>query len=215
MPKQSANCEVQPLDKKNLFFIISLPRSGTAWLANFLTWGDSFCYHEALFGCRHLSDLDKSFSRPGTQVVGNADTSAALLLPALLKRYPKAKFIFVIRHMQEVADSLEAIGLDDSSLELVANPIHWGVDNIENKLVVPFDRLFTIHTAIEIWNFIGIKDPFPFRRFVMLSGMRVQDGYGSNFGRFCDVESVQENTERFNQLLSENTHSVKYHAMVN
>jgi len=30
------------------FFIYSTPRSGSAWLANFLTYGGSFCQHEPL-----------------------------------------------------------------------------------------------------------------------------------------------------------------------
>lgn len=28
------------------FIIYALPRSGTAWLSNFLTYGNSFCYHD-------------------------------------------------------------------------------------------------------------------------------------------------------------------------
>jgi len=38
------------------FVVCGLPRSRTAWLANFLTYDGLYCYHEGLVGCRNLNE---------------------------------------------------------------------------------------------------------------------------------------------------------------
>jgi hypothetical protein len=62
------------------FLIFSLPRSGSAWLANFLTYGNTFCWHEPL---SEPQPLDELFSRPGS---GGVDT-LAYTRPDLLSKY--------------------------------------------------------------------------------------------------------------------------------
>ena len=79
------------------FFILSLPRSGTAWLSNFLTWGDCFCYHELSYGCEALDDIEQAFRKTDAPIVGTADTAAVLFHDKLAERFPEAKFLFVIR----------------------------------------------------------------------------------------------------------------------
>ena len=41
------------------FFVLGLPRSRTAWLANFLTYDGYFCFHEGIDGCRSIDDYKK------------------------------------------------------------------------------------------------------------------------------------------------------------
>ena len=41
---------------KNIFFITGLPRSRTAWLANWFTYGHTFCFHEA---CRKVGKIEE------------------------------------------------------------------------------------------------------------------------------------------------------------
>jgi len=44
------------------FLVLGLPRSRTAWLSNFLTYGDISCTHEGLDGCISLEQYKSQFS---------------------------------------------------------------------------------------------------------------------------------------------------------
>jgi hypothetical protein len=81
------------------YLIFSLPRSGSAWLANFLTYGDSFCFHEPLAG----GPLER-LGRPAS-IVGVADTGAYLFPVSAPREYA------LIRNPQDVIDSLAKQGL--------------------------------------------------------------------------------------------------------
>lgn len=102
------------------FFICALPRSRTAWLANFLTHGIAHCYHEALLHCASINDLVPMFQRPQKLVVGNSDCANALFMPALQAQFPGSPIVVIDRPIEECADSLHAIGIDnDESLLLM------------------------------------------------------------------------------------------------
>ena len=92
------------------YFIISQPRCGTAWLANALTWGNSFCYHEGIYGYDSMDDYADMLNSNPAEFVGDSDTGLALMLPWLYARYPDAKYIFVNRNTETVSKSLKEIG---------------------------------------------------------------------------------------------------------
>lgn len=94
------------------FFILALPRSRTAWLANFLTYGPSFCFHEGLVGCQSISDLRRKMASIDSEVVGNSDCGNILLIDHIVKEFPNAKFVVIHRDLQDVEKSLFDIGLD-------------------------------------------------------------------------------------------------------
>jgi hypothetical protein len=58
----------------NNFLILGLPRSRTAWLANFLTYDGLFCYHEGTNGCRSLEEYKNKLT-PGR---GDSNTGLGL-----------------------------------------------------------------------------------------------------------------------------------------
>ena len=102
------------------FLVTGLPRSRTAWLANFLR-----CPHEPLTYCASLTDLA---SLVGTG--GACDTTAILLWRRIRARWPAVRVVAVRRNPKEVRASLRAIGLPASYLggalqalaELAAEP---------------------------------------------------------------------------------------------
>lgn len=78
------------------FFILSLPRTRTAWLANFLTHDGVFAYHEGLLGCATVEDArNKLLNAPG-EINGMVDGSAALILPQLLDVIPDANIVCLL-----------------------------------------------------------------------------------------------------------------------
>ena len=88
------------------FRVIALPRSGTAWTANFLTTERSLCWHEPLME-HDLADLDQMKM---TGLFGIADTQLALYSPSELNAHPARKLI-IHRDFQPIARSLDALKL--------------------------------------------------------------------------------------------------------
>lgn len=132
------------------FLIYSTPRSGSAWLSNFLTYGGSFCQHEP------LADGGGIYF-PDYPVSGAIDTGAAILgyIP------PDGVEVFhLCRNKQEVADSLKRIGLPTYDLS-------------RYKSGFQYRDLFDIDYLEIVWGVVT-KLPFDRNRAEMLIEMNVQ-----------------------------------------
>lgn len=183
------------------FFFIALPRSGTAWLSNFFTWGETFCFHDALFGVRSMHEYKHVLGRTGHSRVGSAETAALYLMPAIYQHFPDAKYVFVSRPISDVKASLDRLGIMAKNLDNMAELFAWGARNIPS-LIVEFDRMFSQTAIDEIWRFIGLEGKPPFHRLELLRNVHVEDGIGSGFGRFADPAVVAESQERFQSLIA-------------
>jgi hypothetical protein len=84
------------------YLVLARPRSGSAWLSNFLTSGDCICVHEPLAYSPTLE---------GYRVVGGVDTGGALVLDEIRSRLPGVRLYALVRDPLEVRTSLEALGL--------------------------------------------------------------------------------------------------------
>src|SRR5690242_8654224 len=103
------------MSNRKHFFIASLPRSRTAWLANLFTYNDSFCFHEALVGCGSMTDLKRTLSEVPWNIryIGDAEPAIGYVPQAILNEFPKAKFVFVHRTLEDcVASEFMALGMD-------------------------------------------------------------------------------------------------------
>lgn len=94
------------------FFIAGLPRSRTAWLANFLSYGPSLCFHEPL-ACG-LADSIAGYTAllegTGTPYAGISCTGNAMFFEALNDLFPDARWVAVQRPFYESRLSMERIG---------------------------------------------------------------------------------------------------------
>jgi hypothetical protein len=88
------------------FVIFALPRSRTAWLSRFLSYGDWNCGHDELRHARSLEDVKAWLSMPNT---GTAETLASPWWRTLRKLRPDAKVVIVRRPIGEVVDSLSRV----------------------------------------------------------------------------------------------------------
>jgi len=70
------------------FFVVGLPRSRTAWLANFLTY-EHHCYHEGMNGCQSIADYRNKLGND------KGDASTALMLIDLNAMFPKAPVVII------------------------------------------------------------------------------------------------------------------------
>lgn len=88
------------------FFILGLPRSRTAWLANFLTYGKTFCHHEGMNGCRSIEEYRK-------KIGSNGDAGTGLMLLDLDRLFPESPRVIIESDPKKaIAFAKKAYGID-------------------------------------------------------------------------------------------------------
>lgn len=90
------------------FIIYALPRSRTAWLAAFLTYGEWVCHHEQAIFLRHPSDIKERFSRAKT---GYAETAAAAGWALIHRACPDVREVVIRRPVEDVIESVMAVDI--------------------------------------------------------------------------------------------------------
>lgn len=80
------------------FFITGLPRTRTAWLANLLTYGNSFCLHDGLMqgGLAGLVAMLRTLGQ-SRSFVGDADSGLTFHAAELVQLFPDARWLFIRR----------------------------------------------------------------------------------------------------------------------
>jgi hypothetical protein len=126
------------------FVIYGLPRSRTAWLSRFLTYGDWVCGHEELRHVRSLDDVKAWFAQP---CVGSAETAGAPWWRLAEKYAPGLRTVVVRRPVDAVVKSMTNLGIpfDRQVLSETMKRLDAKLDQIEarvpNVLSVTFDGL--------------------------------------------------------------------------
>ena len=90
---------------KQFFFVTGLPRSRTAWLANFFTWRESFCLHDAMakgLNCRAVIDQLLALNY---HHAGDSDPALVFIAKELQRLLPEARWLIVTRPKDEAMDS--------------------------------------------------------------------------------------------------------------
>jgi hypothetical protein len=184
------------------FIGFATPRSGTAWLSNFLTYGEhSFCRHEALFGCESFTDFEGSIERLKTTVKGSIETAAPFLAQNMYNKFRKThKFFIVVRHAAEVDVSLTRLKLDTTMLRDTYDGLEMLVEHCPGIPVLGYETLFQYDTLSSLWDYLEIPAPFPFQRLEMLREILVEDGLSKGFGRFASEENVKIAAEGFKRM---------------
>jgi len=90
---------------QSVFFVTGLPRSRTTWLANLLTYGQTFCHHDLMNQVDSLNSFHDRLTRPDVPCVGNSDSGLLLVHEKLMRLYPKAKWIIVLRNKEQALES--------------------------------------------------------------------------------------------------------------
>ena len=148
------------------FFITGLPRSRTAWLANWLSTGEVFCYHD--IATRMLSDVEELpgfFERSPYKHTGVSDPSLGFFMQRIVDLVPR--ILVVDRDIEEVQVDMERIGLPVSAtnyLEVMRDHL-WAVRHHPSVLWVPFERLDEQRVAQKIHLHLLPGVPFDETRF--------------------------------------------------
>lgn len=147
-------------------FITGLPRSGSAWLANYLSYGNCFFRHDA-WTDTNPSELRLFFDNNDFNAGGVSDPANLMFIDEIDKHFPEAKWVLITRPAAEVQEACKKIDfpLADFGKQL---------KKLQNRemLKVPFSELFD--RAEEIGGYISKKFHSPACRKKELKKLNVQ-----------------------------------------
>lgn len=123
------------------FVVLSLPRSRSKWLSEFLSYRDWHCGHDQIRYMRSLDDVKAWLSMPNT---GTCETAGAPFWRLLAKYSPQAQIVTVRRDVDEVFESLRKAGdhPDESALKKVLVGLDRKLDQIEGRMTNVFSVKF-------------------------------------------------------------------------
>lgn len=162
--------ELPAARKNSLFFVLGLPRSRTAWMANFLTHGNSYCDHD-LLGEIKPEKFVKDLESLHFQACGSAETSA-ILYPGIIPR--NSRVVIIHRPVEHVHNSLLLCGVEVPIEKLQEYEILLNNIQADERLDVDFEELNDIKHLERIWNFATYGQPFNVRRAFKLINYNVQ-----------------------------------------
>jgi len=114
------------------FIVYALPRSRTAWLARFLTYGEWACGHDEARHLRSVEDVKSWFAQPNT---GTAETAAAPFWRTVQDISPDTKVVVVRRPVEDVLESLMRLApFDRVQLEAHLRRLDHKLDQIEKRV---------------------------------------------------------------------------------
>lgn len=118
------------------YFVLSMPRSRTAWFAAYLNGLGIPAYHDAWRYVKSAKELRELFR--GYDYVVNSDSTNVLFYDELRQEFPEAKFIKINRSLADVKQSAElAYGKID---EAVFDIWHSILQKVEADRTVDFDE---------------------------------------------------------------------------
>lgn len=142
------------------FFIAALPRSRTAWLANYLTCGDMVCLHDAWRECGTAAELRARFDRTGANFCGCSDPMNVMMREEIDAEFPGAAWILVFREAREVMRSVR--NLEPCRNYSNVATLEWERELLRcadrpHCMTIRFDKINT-STARNIARFVGSDD---------------------------------------------------------
>lgn len=161
------------------FFIYALPRSGTAWLANYLTYGNTFCYHELLADRFSVDRMKEKLEGNGSEFVGNSDSANLFFFNEISKTFPNAKSVVVTRDPEEVMRSMIFQGYSDECLSSYESSLNilYGIHKHTDSIILDHKDLFNEYHAREILGHVTEHEgKFNKERFDFLKNTNVQVG---------------------------------------
>lgn len=90
---------------ENTFFITGLPRSRTAWLANWFTAGDAFCFHDASKNGWTAASIAGQLNSVQARFVGDSDSGLLPVASDIVDLFPDARWLFVRNTVERSAAS--------------------------------------------------------------------------------------------------------------
>lgn len=193
------------------FFIVGLPRSRTAWLANFLTYGPAFCLHDGLRHCERPEDLAARLAATGAEFPGDADPTIPLFYPQIHALFPQARYVFVERNVGDALTSyaqcvegLQTPEQIDTGFERCRAALCAMRTALRNQhtLNVRYEDLDKPATCQAIWSYCVPSEAFNPLRWEQLEEMRVEV-IVAKVSKRLDLERVKRLAGQVGPLMGE------------
>ncbi len=173
---------------KNYFFITGLPRSGTAWLANYLSYGKIMCLHDGFRHLRTPDSIKSVFDGSDKDVCGNSDPANLLFLSQLFFFFPKSKWIYIERDPKACEISWAKLGGTD--IKDYSQRVTQLLRRKPDTMVIKFESLF--NDAHDIGKSLCPDWHCPSWRTEMLQDLNVQQNFersalGMNINVLADL----------------------------
>ena len=183
------------------FFIVGLPRSRTAWLANLLTVpGQSFCWHEGEAGHGNLEQLVEKMMRRPESRVGNASSGIAFYGDDIYRLLPEARYIIIERDPESAKRALIKVANEyvdvDSVWPHMVKKFNAFIESLSEHYVlkIRYDQLHDEETCINTWNFATNELPWDSERWQMLTELNVQANVASRAAKCAVMPPSEQNT---------------------
>lgn len=168
---------------KRTFFVTGLPRSRTAWLANFLTHGNSLCFHEISRQVDGVTRMVKIFEESGHSIAGTADSGFLHYHETALQLFPNAAVVIVEREPNAAANSLAKFLRDyvettenaGQVIRILQNKLNALKETLRggNVMRVPFAALNSPAVCENLWAFCT-GEPFNRKRWEILNDLKIE-----------------------------------------
>lgn len=160
------------------FFIIGLPRSRTAWLANFMTYDGIYCHHEGINGCHSIEEYKAKIGNDG-------DSCTGMMLFDLKEHFPDRKILIIESDPKRCIDfTTDALGADGEKVTALLveklnalEGLRIGYNDINNRLR-------------DIWEYLSDL-PYDEKRGEMLKNLDIQTATQ------MDLESIEDISSEF------------------
>ena len=126
-------------EPRRYFFITSLPRSRSAWIATYLSYGSVSCLHDGFRGLTDPKQIKDRLDATCAKSAGNCDPSILMFQDQILEQFPDAKYVYIDRDPRECEASWAKLGGTGIRRDAVK-----AVDFLRKRLdtlVVPYDEL--------------------------------------------------------------------------
>ncbi len=161
------------MSRRPPFIVLSLPRSRSAWITAFLSYGGRKCGHDLATQCESVADFAAMLRG---EYAGTAETGAVVGWRAIRALMPEAKIAVVRRPVQEVHNSLARFGLGG---KLLMDELRERDAMLEQVAAVPgvrsftFDDLEGINACQQLFEHC-LGEPFEWEWWESLANVNVQ-----------------------------------------
>jgi hypothetical protein len=140
------------------FVVFALPRSRTAWLANYLNAGGKYPVgHDITIECNSTEDFFNSYSNG---MRGTIETGSMMAWRLMKQRIPDLKILLVRRPLDEVKRSLLQFGIKPASGELEAREeILNFLETLPNVDSIEFRDLYITQCRRWVWETL-LEEPW-------------------------------------------------------
>ena len=156
------------------FFITGLPRTRTAWMSQFFTTNESYCYHEALRKAVTTGKVADTMLNRNEYYVGNSDSSLPFYIDDMMEYFPDAPILIIERDVFEVDQSLRNLfggNHDEVLIKTMRELVR--IEKEYHTVSVSFEELDDPVVMKDIWKYLIPAIPFDKGRYERFNELNI------------------------------------------